>query len=242
VPFDERLGVHQQADGYTSLERWDFATTDKSRYPLLLHFPYFDLYRRQVVKQADLVMALFLCGDEFTDEQKAADFEYYEALTVRDSSLSAAIQAVIAAETGHLDLAYDYWGEAALMDLLDLEHNTRDGVHIAALAGAWIAAVNGFGGMRDTDGSLSFRPQLPPGVSRLAFTICWRDGRLSVSVTPGTATYKWVDDDARVITFRHYHEEVELTAGEQRALSLPEPQPRPAPRQPLHCEPLRRAR
>jgi alpha,alpha-trehalose phosphorylase len=240
VPWDERLGVHPQSDGYTDLERWDFAGTDKSRYPLLLHYPYFDLYRRQVIKQADLVQALFVCGDQFTPEQKAADFDYYEALTVRDSSLSAAIQSVIAAETGHLDLAYDYWGEAALMDILDLEHNTRDGVHIAALAGAWIAAVNGFGGMRDHGDMLTFRPQLPSDLTRLAFTICWRDGRLSVSITPGQVQYYWID--AASVTFQHYGEKVTLASGEKRSFDLPEVRTTSAPRQPLHCEPLRRTR
>ena len=127
---------------------WDFEATGPDQYPLLLHFPYFDLYRKQVVKQADLVLALQLRGDAFTAEQKARDFAYYESLTVRDSSLSACIQAVVAAEVGHLDLAYDYLGEAALMDLDDLEHNTRDGLHIASLAGTWLALVLGFGGMR----------------------------------------------------------------------------------------------
>ena len=103
---------------------------------MLLHYPYFDLYRKQVIKQADLVMALYSCGDRFTDDEKARAFAYYEALTVRDSSLRACVQAIVAAETGHLELAYDYLGEAALMDLHDLEHNTRDGLHIASLAGA----------------------------------------------------------------------------------------------------------
>src|SRR3954471_20211006 len=108
VPFDARLGVHCQSDNFTNHAVWDFEATGPDKYPLLLHAPYFDLYRKQVVKQADLVLALFTCGDEFTDEQKARDFEYYEALTVRDSSLSACTQAIVAAETGHLDLAYDY--------------------------------------------------------------------------------------------------------------------------------------
>ena len=139
IPWDEALGVHPQSEGFTNHQRWDFEHTTPDQYPLLLHFPYFDLYRKQVVKQADLVLALHWRGDAFTDEEKARDFAYYEALTVRDSSLSACTQAVIAAEVGHLDLAYDYFGEAALMDLHDLEHNTRDGVHIASLAGAWIA-------------------------------------------------------------------------------------------------------
>jgi alpha,alpha-trehalose phosphorylase len=114
VPWDEKLGVHPQSERFTEHDRWDFASTTPDQYPLLLSFPYFDLYRKQVVKQADLVLALHVRGDAFTDEQKARDFEYYEALTVRDSSLSAATQAVIAAEVGHLELAYDYFGEAAL--------------------------------------------------------------------------------------------------------------------------------
>src|SRR5712691_6516493 len=106
---------------------------------MMLHFTYFDLYRKQVLKQADLVMAMLLRGDAFTPAQKARNFDYYEALTVRDSSLSACSQAALAAEVGHLGLAFDYLGEAALMDLRDLEHNTRDGLHIAALAGTWVA-------------------------------------------------------------------------------------------------------
>ena len=135
------------------------------------------------MKQADLVLALHARGDAFTDEEKARDFAYYEALTVRDSSLSACTQAVIAAEVGHLELAYDYFGEAALMDLHDLEHNTVDGLHIASLAGAWIAAVAGFGGMRDHDGKLTFAPRLPPRLERLAFRLSFRGSLLKVEVT-----------------------------------------------------------
>ncbi len=163
IPFDETLGVHAQAAGFTRHQVWDFAGTSAGQYPLMLHFPYFDLYRKQVVKQADLVLAMHLCGGAFTAEQKARNFDYYERLTVRDSSLSACTQAVIAAEVGHLDLAFDYLGEAALMDLRDLEHNTRDGIHIASLAGTWVALVSGFGGLRDPDGTFSFAPAAPRG-------------------------------------------------------------------------------
>jgi alpha,alpha-trehalose phosphorylase len=94
--------------------------------------------------------------------------------------------------------------------------------------------------MRDYGDRLSFRPQVPPGVNRLAFTVCWRGGRLSVSIIPGTATYKWVDGTS--VRFRHFDADVELATGEERSLPIPELAPRPAPRQPLHCEPLRRAR
>src|SRR6185312_11628898 len=132
--------------------------TPAEHYPLLLHYPYFDLYRKQVVKQADLVLAMHMRADAFTPEQKRRNFDYYEALTVRDSSLSACTQAVIAAEVGHLDLALDYAAEAALVDLRDLKQNTRDGLHMASLAGTWLALVAGFGGMRD-HGSLTFAPR-----------------------------------------------------------------------------------
>ena len=148
IPYDDALEVHQQSENFTRHGRWDFDSTPDENYPLFLHYPYFDIYRKQVIKQADLVLALHLFGDSFTPEEKARDFDYYEPLTVRDSSLSACTQAVVAAEVGHLDLAFEYAIEAALMDLDDLEHNTRDGVHMASLAGAWIAAVCGFGGMR----------------------------------------------------------------------------------------------
>src|SRR5204862_7449899 len=153
-------GVHQQAEGFTNRARWHFGSTPRDAYPLLLHYPYFDLYRKQVVKQADLVLAMHLRGDAFSAEEKARNFTYYEALTVRDSSLSAATQAVVAAEVGQLQLAYDYLGEAALVDLHDLHHNVRDGLHIASLAGAWTALVAGFGGLRLQKGSLWFAPRL----------------------------------------------------------------------------------
>ncbi len=158
IPYDERLGVHQQAERFTDHDRWDFENTPPDKYPLLLHYPYFQLYRKQVVKQADLVLAMHLRGDAFTPEQKARNFAYYEALTVRDSSLSACTQSVIAAEVGQLELAHDYLAEAALMDLHDVQHNTRDGLHMASLAGAWTALVAGFGGMRDAGRHAGVQP------------------------------------------------------------------------------------
>ncbi|RAG87244.1 family 65 glycosyl hydrolase [Streptacidiphilus pinicola] len=190
IPYDERLGVHPQADGFTDHQFWDFAATPPENYPLLLHYPYFDLYRKQVVKQADLVLAMQVRGDAFTDEQKARNFAYYERITVRDSSLSACTQAVMAAEVGQLDLAYDYTAEAALMDLHDLGGNSREGLHVASLAGASIALVAGFGGLRDHDDALSFRPRLPSGLSRLAFALRVRDSLLTVEITHDTTTYE----------------------------------------------------
>jgi alpha,alpha-trehalose phosphorylase len=222
VPFDLDLGIHQQAEGFTRHQVWDFAHTKPDQYPLLLHFPYFDIYRKQVIKQADLVLAMHLRGDAFTAEQKRRAFDYYESLTVRDSSLSACTQAVMAAEVGHPDLALDYFAEAALMDLADLEHNVRDGVHMASLAGSWIAAVAGFGGMRDHGDGLSFAPQLPPALHRLAFRLTFQGRLLQVEVTPDAATYTVVEGPALEIV--HHGERLALTAARPVTRSLP-PQP-----------------
>jgi alpha,alpha-trehalose phosphorylase len=238
VPYDEALGVHPQAEAFTEHQPWDFATTAPEQYPLLLHFPYFDLYRKQVAKQADLVLALHLRGDAFSAEHKARDFAYYEALTVRDSSLSACTQAVIAAEVGHLELAYDYFGEAALIDLDNLEHNTRDGLHIASLAGAWIVAVAGFGGMRDHGGRLTFAPRLPERLNRLAFGLCFRGRRLKVEVDQQRARYSLRQGEALEIA--HHGETFDVTEAEPVTRSIPPMPQGDLPTQPPGRAPARR--
>jgi alpha,alpha-trehalose phosphorylase len=239
VPYDEHLRVHPQAEGFTDHALWDFDHTPPDHYPLLLHYPYFDLYRKQVVKQADLVLAMHLRGDAFSDEQKRRNFDYYEAITVRDSSLSACTQAVMAAEVGHPDLALDYTAEAALVDLRDLNHNTRDGLHMASLAGTWLALVAGFGGMRDHDGVLAFAPRLPGGLTRLRFNLLHRDARLRVDVRPDEATYS-VHDGKRAMSFTHHSKAVELAAGRELTLPIPTLAAQPRPRQPRGREPIRR--
>lgn len=238
VPYDDALGVHPQAEGFTRHQVWDFDATGSDRYPLLLHFPYFDLYRKQVVKQADLVLAMQVRGDAFTADEKARNFAYYEPLTVRDSSLSAATQSVIAAETGHLDLALDYLAETSLMDLEDLEHNTRDGLHLASLAGNWIALVNGLGGMRARNGALAFAPVLPDGLTRLAFTVSFQGRQLHVELARDEARYSLATGDALDVT--HYGETVTVTPREPSVRAVPRPPRRPAPKQPPGREPVRR--
>ncbi|POM23870.1 Alpha,alpha-trehalose phosphorylase [Actinomadura rubteroloni] len=237
IPYDDRLGVHPQSEGFTNHAPWDFEDTPPENYPLLLNYPYFDLYRKQVVKQADLVLALHLCDEAFTAEQKARDFEYYETLTVRDSSLSAQTQAVIAAEVGHLELAHDYLGETALVDLHDLNANTRDGLHIAALAGAWTGLVAGFGGMRARDGLLRFTPRLPGGISRLAFRMRYRDNRIKITVTADKARYELLEGPGLKLV----HHATDLTLGDEPAeIAIPPLPPREPPTQPAGREPAPR--
>ncbi len=237
IPYDEKLGVHPQSEGFTGHQVWDFAHTRPDQYPLLLHFPYFDLYRKQVVKQADLVLAMQRRGDAFTDEQKVRNFAYYEALTVRDSSLSASCQAVLAAEVGHLGLAHDYLREAALVDLRDLHGAAVDGLHIASLAGSWIVLVEGFGGLRDHPGVLSFAPRLPEGISRLAFVLCPRGRRLRVEVTDSTASYTLLRGDP--IEIVHHGEAVEVSVERPVCRDVPPMPARPRPAQPAGRQPVR---
>ncbi|MFF0718809.1 MULTISPECIES: glycoside hydrolase family 65 protein [unclassified Micromonospora] len=222
IPYDDEIDVHQQVEGFTRLQEWDFADTPSDKYPLLLHYPYFDLYRKQVVKQADLVLAMHWRGDAFTPEEKLRNFLYYERRTVRDSSLSACTQAVLAAEVGYTELAHSYLREAALMDLHDLNENTRDGVHMASLAGAWIALVGGFGGLRDHDGVPSFAPRLSSGLSRLAFSLQWCGMRLRVDVRPHETTYSLhhAANDASM-EVRHYGTSIRVTCDEAVTVPIP---------------------
>jgi alpha,alpha-trehalose phosphorylase len=239
IPYDEALGVHPQAADYTSHQVWDFAATPPDHYPLMLHYTYFDLYRKQVVKQADLVLAMLWCGRAFTAEQKVRNFAYYEALTVRDSSLSACTQSVLAAEVGQLELAFDYLGEAALIDLDDLQHNTRDGVHIASLAGTWIALIGGLAGLRPDEDTVAFSPRLPDGITRLAFTMLVGGRRLRVEVTHAAARYLLVDGEP--VEIKHHGTRLRLIAGRKHEQPIPSLPPRPPrPSQPAGRAPASR--
>ena len=236
LPYDQDLRVTPQSEGFTRYRRWDFEHTPPGHYPLLLHYPYYLLYSSQVVKQADLVFALYVCGDCFTSEQRARDFEYYEAITVRDSSLSACVQAILAAEVGHVQLAYDYLAETAFIDLRDLAFNTRDGVHIAALAGSWLVAVAGFGGMRDHGTTLQFAPRLPAKLTRLCFRLIYRGRRLRVSVGRAEARYELLAGEA--LEIGHHGEPVALAApGSVESRPIPPAPVRERPLQPPGREP-----
>jgi alpha,alpha-trehalose phosphorylase len=235
IPYDERLGVHPQHEGFTDHARWDFADTPVDKYPLLLHYPYFQLYRSQVVKQSDLVLAMHLRGDAFTHEQKVRNFNYYEQLTVRDSSLSACTQSVIAAEVGQLELAYRYLAEAALMDLHDVQHNTRDGLHMASLAGAWMALVAGFGGMRTEGGTLAFSPRLPSGITKLIFRFRYRGRILCISIGPRRARYELIEGEPLSLLS---HGEEMLLGDKPVERDVPKITPGPAPHQPPGREPI----
>ncbi len=183
IPYSEGLGIHPQDEVFLEREVWDLENTPREQRPLLLHFHPLVIYRYQVLKQADVVLALYLQGNHFTDEEKLADFEYYDPLTTGDSTLSAVVQAILAAEVGYQDLAREYFSQSIFVDLGDLHHNAADGVHVASAGGVWTALVAGFGGMRDHYGELSFDPRLPKDWPSLAFSLQWQGTSLKVEIT-----------------------------------------------------------
>ncbi|GAA2031818.1 glycosyl hydrolase family 65 protein [Agromyces tropicus] len=198
IPFDEKLGVHPQDAAFLEKELWDLEHTPDTRLPLLLHYHPLVIYRFQVLKQADVVLALYLQGDRFTTEEKLADFEYYDPLTTGDSTLSAVVQSIIASEVGYHELALRYFRSALFVDLADLHHNAADGVHVASTGGVWAGLVSGFGGFRDHNGRFTFDPRLPDGWDRLSFRLTIRGSRVRVDLTEDAIRFELEtgDEDA----------------------------------------------
>ena len=196
IPYDPHRGVHPQDAQFLDKELWDLEKTPAGKRPLLLHYHPLVIYRFQVLKQADVVLALFLQGHEFSPAEKRRDFEYYDALTTGDSTLSAVVQSIVAAEVGHHDLAHSYFLSALYVDLADLHRNTGDGVHVASTGGIWGTLVQGFGGMRDHGGRLTFDPRLPADWPQLTFALTVRGSRLRVRLRQDAITFEVETGDA----------------------------------------------
>ena len=202
IPYDEGFGVHPQDEQFLSREVWDLANTPASKLPLLLHYHPLVIYRFQVLKQADAILALFLAGDAFTPEQKRADYEYYDPITTGDSTLSAVVQSIIAAEVGYQDRALASFMEGIFVDLADLHHNTGDGVHIASAGGVWNALVYGFGGLRDYRGRISIDPRLPQGWTALRFGFRLNGSRVQLALTQDEVVLTLIDGPGGTVTVR----------------------------------------
>jgi alpha,alpha-trehalose phosphorylase len=212
-PFDKKLGIHPQDDAFLDKEVWDFENTPADKFPLLLHHHPLVIYRHAVIKQADVVLAMFLLGHEFSAEQKKRNFDYYDPLTTGDSSLSVCIQSIAACEVGYLDKAREYGRYAALMDLADIGGNVRDGCHTASMGGTWMVIVYGFTGMRDYGGQISFHPRMAERRRRqltgVRFPLRIRGQVLEVEFGQESVTYSLREGDGLVI--RHEDEEIRLS-------------------------------
>ncbi|TAJ90269.1 glycoside hydrolase family 65 protein [Reyranella sp.] len=210
VPYDERLKIIPQDDSFLDKEPWDFRNTPSDRYPLLLFYHPLNIYRKQVIKQADVILAMFLLGDAFSREEKKRNFEFYDPLTTGDSSLSSCIEAIVAAQIGDMDKAIRYGMAALLMDLADIGGNVKDGCHIASMGGTWMMLTYGLAGMRDDDGTLSFWPRrAPEDDAKLRFALTYRGQMLAVEVGADQVKYTLRKGDGLVI--RHETEQIRLT-------------------------------
>lgn len=212
LPFDEKQGIHLQDDGFLERKPFDFENTPKDKYPLLLYHHPLVIYRSKVIKQADVVLAMFLLGDKFSFEQKRKNFYYYDPLTTGDSSLSACIQSILAAEVGDPELAIRYGLSALLMDLADIGRNVKDGCHIASMGGSWMVAVYGFAGFSDCNGKFAFNPRLPKEVEHLSFHLMLLRQRLHIDLHTGYTIYT-LERDGTGLTIEHKGNPVELEPG-----------------------------
>jgi alpha,alpha-trehalose phosphorylase len=210
VPYDEKLKIIPQDDTFLDREPWDFQNTPREHYPLLLFYHPLNIYRKQVIKQADVVLAMFLLGNGFSPDAKKRNFEFYDPLTTGDSSLSSCVEAIIAAQIGDTDKAIRYGMAALLMDLADVGGNVKDGCHIASMGGTWMMLTYGLGGMRDDDGTLSFSPRRAPEDNAiLRFPVTYRGQRLEVEISLRTVEYALRDGER--LTIRHETEELHLS-------------------------------
>jgi alpha,alpha-trehalose phosphorylase len=217
VPHDEKLNIILQDDNFLDREPWDFRNTPDDHYPLLLFYHPLNIYRKQVIKQADVVLAMFLLGDAFPLEAKKRNFDFYDPLTTGDSSLSSCVEAIIAAQVGDMDKAIVYGMAALLMDLADVGGNVKDGCHIASMGGTWMMLTYGFGGMRDDDGMLSFWPRRAPEENAiLRFPLTYRSQLLEIEIGLDKVEYALREGERLVI--RHETQEVELTRENPRAV------------------------
>lgn len=210
LPYDAARGIHPQDDSFLHKQPWDIAGTPADKFPLLLHYHPLVIYRHQVCKQADVVLALLLLSDEFKLEDKRRDFDFYERVTTHDSSLSSCIFSMIAAEVGYEDKAYAYFMETARLDLDNTHGNTGHGIHTAAMAGTWLGVAYGFGGMRLFDGVAHFTPRLPQRWTRYRFQVQLRGAWLQVEVDAGGVRYTLAGGDA--LDLAHCGAALRLTA------------------------------
>ncbi|WP_148667531.1 glycosyl hydrolase family 65 protein, partial [Arthrobacter sp. Hiyo1] len=193
LPYDPDMEIYSQDNDFMTLEPWDW-NTPKSKYPLLLNFHPLVIYRHQVLKQADTVLAMFLQWQDFTAEEKQRAFDFYDPITTGDSTLSACVQGIMAAEVGYSDVALKHFTEALFIDLDNTHHNTVDGVHIASTGGIWSSLVCGFAGMRDQGQVPHFDPRLPAEWDSLSFRLKIRGRLLSVELRPATISLALVPD------------------------------------------------
>jgi alpha,alpha-trehalose phosphorylase len=218
LPYDKELGINPQDDTFLDKPRWDFENTPPEKHPLLMHYHPLVIYRHQVLKQIDVVLAMVLLSEQFDVDLKRRNFEYYDPITTHDSTLSTSMNSVACSELGLYDKAYQYFEESVRMDLDNRHRNTEYGLHTACMAGSWMTVVLGFGGMQILDDKPSFNPYLPKKWPSYAFSIRFRDSRVHVAVSNKGVIYTLTDGEALEIT--HSGKSLKLAPGKPVNVSL----------------------
>jgi kojibiose phosphorylase len=220
LPAHGNEGVIEQFDGYFGLENLPVAHDDNDMpmYPPGYH--HYNLAGAKLLKQADVVMLTYVLPDEFGDEVKRANYEYYEPLTLHKSSLSTAIHSIMSIEVGDPSRAVQYFRRAAFVDLVDNQGNTAEGIHIASAGGTWQMMVCGFGGFRVRNGQMTFKPWLPPDWKAVAFRLKWHGNSVSVSADHTSATFMLSGPEGCRETIIVNGQEVRLLADTKITVSL----------------------
>lgn len=211
IGYDETLGIYLQDDDFLDKDPIDVDSIPAEKLPLLTHLHPLNLWRYQVIKQADIVLLIYLYSHQFTQEMKRKIYDFYEPKTIHDSSLSAGIHCIVAQDIGYAAEAYGYLKQAARMDLDDVNRNTFNGVHSACQGSTYMMIVNGYAGMRDYDGKLHFKPSIPEHWSEYRFKIAYRGSRIEVCVNQQGATFTLLEGKKIAVDCRD--REVILEAG-----------------------------
>ena len=183
-------GIYPQDDDFLMRKPWPLESIPADKRPLLIHYHGLTIYRHMICKQADLVLAMVQFGGFYTKEEKKQNFAFYDRVTTHDSSLSMAVFSILASEIGEKEKAYDYFMSSARLDLDDMQHNSKDGLHLANMAGTWNCMVKGFGGMRFEGDTIGFHPVCPEQWKGYSFRVIFRGRTIEVSVSPDGAEYK----------------------------------------------------
>ncbi|WP_419962498.1 glycoside hydrolase family 65 protein [Psychrobacillus sp. BM2] len=214
LPYDEEYKINAQDDSFLQKDRWDLENTPKEKFPLLLNYHPLTLYRYQVCKQADTVLAHFLLEDEQDFETMNNSYNYYEQITTHDSSLSSCIFSVMASKLGDKAKAYEYFRKTARLDLENTHGNTKDGLHMANMGGTWLAIVYGFAGLRVKESGLSLAPTLPNHWESLEFNLQYQNRTFTIKMERSTVTYSLIEGDS--LSILHNGEIIDLEIGENR--------------------------
>lgn len=189
LPYDKENEIYMQDDNFIYKDPIDIDSIPVNKLPLLTNLHPLNLWRYQVCKQADIVLLMFLCSNEFTPEMRKKVFDFYEPRTIHDSSLSAGIHSIVACDIGSTEEAYGYLKQACRMDLDNVNRNTWAGIHAACMGSCYMMIVNGYAGMRVYDNALHFKPYIPENWKGYTFKVVFKGSTVEVNITAEKTTY-----------------------------------------------------